>query len=390
VAGFVYDGDGNRVSATLGVTTTYYVGNYLEVTDGEVTRYYYAGEARVAMRKGPAGQAGTLFYLFGDHLGSTAVTADSSGTRLAELRYTPWGESRFSAGDTPTPLRFTGQREDATIGLYFYNARYYDPYLNRWIQPDSIIPDPANPQSLNRYSYVRNNPLRYTDPSGQCEVCKKAWNWLQVQYHKLQERWFWHNPWGLSADPGCGMTRRLPNAPSEIARRSAVASGSPVDPQMSQAVQWAEQLASLVSQFGNLWGPNAPIGRNEAVPLTEEQGLQISTGERFENVVRGQHGDLATRYLWTIDEQGVKIAWEQTPFDTDRGKIVPTNLSPEGAFFAGELWFVSDDELVINAGSGRYGYLRDDPVESARRYEVAIQMWEALGYRVTVIPLEQR
>lgn len=50
--------------------------------------------------------------------------------------------------------------------MYFYNARYYDPYLNRFLSPDSIIPDPQNPQDLNRYSYTRNNPLRYTDPTG--------------------------------------------------------------------------------------------------------------------------------------------------------------------------------------------------------------------------------
>ena len=52
--------------------------------------------------------------------------------------------------------------------MYFYNARYYDPYLNRFISPDTIIPDPQNPQDLNRYSYTRNNPVRYTDPTGHC------------------------------------------------------------------------------------------------------------------------------------------------------------------------------------------------------------------------------
>jgi hypothetical protein len=66
-AGFVYDGDGNRVSATFGVTTTYYVGSYFELTGSEVTRYYDAGGQRVGLRRRPAGQAGTLFYLFGDH-----------------------------------------------------------------------------------------------------------------------------------------------------------------------------------------------------------------------------------------------------------------------------------------------------------------------------------
>jgi RHS repeat-associated protein len=82
------------------------------------------------------------------------------------LRYHPWGGTRYTSGTTPTARRFTGQIEDAAIGLYFYNARYYDPYLNRFISPDTIIPDPANPQSLNRYSYVLNNPLKYTDPTG--------------------------------------------------------------------------------------------------------------------------------------------------------------------------------------------------------------------------------
>ena len=76
------------------------------------------------------------------------------------------GETRFSDGATPTTWRFTGQREDATIGLYYFNARYLDPQLGRFTQPDTIVPQPGNPQALNRYSYVLNNPLRYTDPTG--------------------------------------------------------------------------------------------------------------------------------------------------------------------------------------------------------------------------------
>jgi RHS repeat-associated protein len=56
--------------------------------------------------------------------------------------------------------------KESGLGLYDYNARYYDPYINRWIQPDTIILDPGNPQSFNRYSYVYSNPLRYQDSSG--------------------------------------------------------------------------------------------------------------------------------------------------------------------------------------------------------------------------------
>ncbi len=56
--------------------------------------------------------------------------------------------------------------KDASDGLMYYGARYYEGYLNRWTQPDSIIPDWYNPQSLNRYSYGLNNPVKYRDPSG--------------------------------------------------------------------------------------------------------------------------------------------------------------------------------------------------------------------------------
>ncbi len=59
-----------------------------------------------------------------------------------------------------------GQRWDATIGLYFYNARYYDPLLGRFVQPDTLVPEPGKPQALNRYSYGMNNPLRFADPTG--------------------------------------------------------------------------------------------------------------------------------------------------------------------------------------------------------------------------------
>ncbi|OGO23025.1 MAG: hypothetical protein A2144_11670 [Chloroflexi bacterium RBG_16_50_9] len=105
----------------------------------------------------------TLKYVHQDHLGGTSVVSDASGALVNSIKYTPWGLTR--AGDVPTDKKFTGQRLDNT-GLYYYGARYYDPQIGRFISPDTIVPSPANPQSLNRYSYVLNNPLKYTDPSG--------------------------------------------------------------------------------------------------------------------------------------------------------------------------------------------------------------------------------
>jgi RHS repeat-associated protein len=63
---------------------------------------------------------------------------------------------------------FTGQRWDSGTGLYWHNSRWYDPLIGRFIQADTIVPQPGNPQALNRYSYTLNNPVKYTDPTGHC------------------------------------------------------------------------------------------------------------------------------------------------------------------------------------------------------------------------------
>ena len=167
---FVYDGDGQRIKATLSGVTTAYLGNYYEWSNSAYKKYYYAGTQRIAVNDN-----GTLYWLLGDHLGSTSITANSGGGWYAEQRYKPWGEKRYPAGAStlPTRHRFTGQIEDVEIGLYFYGARMYSSALGRFISADTIVPNPSGPQSLNRFSYTRNNPLKYIDPSGHKE-CEKA------------------------------------------------------------------------------------------------------------------------------------------------------------------------------------------------------------------------
>ncbi len=117
-----------------------------------------------------------LSYLIGDHLGSTSLTTNASGTKIGEMKYYPYGETRYSWGSTPTDRRFTGQwQEDvAALGsLYDYGARMYSPLVGRFLSADTIVPNPKNPQSLNRFAYVQNNPLKYTDPTGHllCNGC---------------------------------------------------------------------------------------------------------------------------------------------------------------------------------------------------------------------------
>ncbi len=79
----------------------------------------------------------------------------------------PFGEVRTEVGTiSQTDFGYTGQRSISMLSIMDYIARMYDPAIGRFIQPDTIIPSPANPQSWNRYSYVLNNPVRYSDPSG--------------------------------------------------------------------------------------------------------------------------------------------------------------------------------------------------------------------------------
>jgi RHS repeat-associated protein len=96
--------------------------------------------------------------------------------RKGELRHT-WTSAPATTPAYQLPsYTFTGQyshMDDPStaavtegFGLMFYNARWYDPYLNHFTQPDTIVPDPYNSQDWNRYAYARNNPLKYTDPSG--------------------------------------------------------------------------------------------------------------------------------------------------------------------------------------------------------------------------------
>jgi hypothetical protein len=110
-ASLVYDGDGQRVKGTVGGVTTAYVGNWYEWSGSTGKKYYSAGGARIAMN-----DAGTVRYLLGDHLGSTTITADTSGNRVAEVLYKAWGETRYSFSTTPTTFRYTGQRQESGLG----------------------------------------------------------------------------------------------------------------------------------------------------------------------------------------------------------------------------------------------------------------------------------
>jgi RHS repeat-associated protein len=158
---YTYNADSARVKKVVGSTTTYYIGNWYEVTNNVATKYYYFGAQRVAMKQGSA-----VTYLHGDHLSSTSVASNASGALVSRQSYYAFGAVRTTEGTLPTDYTFTGQKNDAASALMFYNARYYDANIGRFTQADTMVPNPLNPQTLNRYAYTLNNPLKYIDPSG--------------------------------------------------------------------------------------------------------------------------------------------------------------------------------------------------------------------------------
>ncbi len=126
--------------------------------------YSLAGQA-IAVRVSGDPEAGNngLFYIHSDHLGSTSVMSDESGAQVGPTtRYTPFGDYRTGGQSEITDRGYTGHRENRGIGLTYMNARYYLPGTGRFLSADTIVPDPANPQSFNRYSYVNNSPTTHT------------------------------------------------------------------------------------------------------------------------------------------------------------------------------------------------------------------------------------
>ncbi len=216
------------ITAGAAVTETHYVGQHYETTlnSGDTKYYFIAGQFVAFERSSGYGVDWGRRFVFRDHpstalrtgLGSTNVIINAaSGLLLWRDRYLPLGDVRdtYRKDNNPsfslqTQYRFTGQRLESRLGtpesgldrgLYFYGARWYDSSLGRFIQADTIVPQPGNPQALNRYSYVLNNALRYTDPTGmfsEDEIMKyygvKTWEEVLALYEKggrLEGLWGW-------------------------------------------------------------------------------------------------------------------------------------------------------------------------------------------------------
>ena len=259
---YAYDEGERRIKKTANGRVTYYVSaDYEEVWKGdqrvEVTKHYYSGEQKVATRDSDG-----LKYLYPDHLGSTSRMADGHGTQVKAIYYLPFGGTAVEHGDAKARYRYTGKEKDDT-GLYYYGARYYDDALGRFLAADSLLPSVYDPQQLNRYAYVRNNPVRLVDPDGH-------------EPHDVSPDVF--GPWPMPSLPGTTHTHKVPRGFLEILVDAAIGAGLTLTGQFgrSVAIAPAVPLSGDPSQAVYLGVVSWPSPFNEAVRVLEDVWRQTA------------------------------------------------------------------------------------------------------------------
>ncbi len=207
-AEFIYNADQQRVRMILktsGTTTRtkYYFGSSCEreVAGGVTTQYIWIGGdayTAVALAKKVGTGAWTVSNIFRDPLGT--ITHLKTGITTDEYSFDAWGRRRNATNWTYTldaydkalfaDRGFTGHEYLDDFKLYNMNGRLYDPVVARFLSPDPVVQDPSFTQSLNRYSYCLNNPLKYNDPSGEFWNLLLVWggnyviNWLDNSINK--------------------------------------------------------------------------------------------------------------------------------------------------------------------------------------------------------------
>jgi RHS repeat-associated protein len=178
VGGFTYyyDADGTRMEKSSGSSgTMYWMGPSGALTETDLTgtineEYVYFNGERIARVDRPSG---TVHYYFSDRLGSSNVIASSSATVQEQYFYYPYGGMQSSTGSDPNHYKFTGKERDTESNLDEFGARYYASGTGRFMTPDWAARPIAvpyavfgDPQSLNLYGYVRNDPVTRADADG--------------------------------------------------------------------------------------------------------------------------------------------------------------------------------------------------------------------------------
>ncbi|HYC91990.1 MAG TPA: RHS repeat-associated core domain-containing protein [Thermoanaerobaculia bacterium] len=229
--------------------TTYYLPS-VRIENGVARKYYGSFAERLEV----PGDRQLRFY-HPDHLGSSSVMTDSTGTPIRRAAYLPWGQERGVEGTFVPKRQFNFKEKDAT-GFYDYGARLYAPVTGRWLSPDSVLSD-----GMNRYAYARNNPWTRVDPSG--HTSRGFWARTTVVDQRdfseyILYQWFW-------ADPPLSGRFVAANPNLERSEWQVVETGSVVSAFWLDTGKWEKRI--LLDH-----------GRTDDVPLDEIVSTSTSIG----------------------------------------------------------------------------------------------------------------
>jgi RHS repeat-associated protein len=172
-ANYYYDGEGERVAKSNGTLYLFGTGSApvmeTDLSGNLIAEYIFANGSRMATRK----SSGSVYYYFADQVGSAQVVTGALGGVQQKIEYHPYGEETIITNSVTNNYRFTGKEHDSETNDDYFGARYYGSSFGRFLTPDwaaTPVPNPyavmGNPQTLNLYSYVENNPITGTDPDG--------------------------------------------------------------------------------------------------------------------------------------------------------------------------------------------------------------------------------
>jgi RHS repeat-associated protein len=211
---YAYDSTGQRVRQTVSdgdvITTTLYPDQYAEVRGDQFVRYVFDDQQRIAQSKSTldpsrllccfnepvttnltttlsVSPTTTLWYIV-DHLGGTNLILDTVGKVVSEMAYYPYGLTRYELNQVEPYYQFTGKELDKS-GFYYYGARFYDPLLGMFINPDPLYTETLtkkqlhNPQMLNLFTYALNSPLKFIDADG-----RDVMPFLEVKPYELPSK----------------------------------------------------------------------------------------------------------------------------------------------------------------------------------------------------------
>ncbi|HEY1528422.1 MAG TPA: RHS repeat-associated core domain-containing protein [Candidatus Angelobacter sp.] len=316
---YTYDPEMGRVRKDVSgqpSTEYYYFGSEVvaeqNVSTSAWTNYVFFDGERVARREYPAGN---VFYYFSDHLKTASVITDASGTIKSESDYYPWGgELQFTANDS-NHYKFTGKERDTESGLDDFGARYYSDWLGRFITPDwaakaTAVPYAVfgDPQTLNLYSYVRNNPITKADLDGHCDWCQSLKNFVtfngwntddelkqkEQEYDKSVRIWL-VNQYGLNPKDVAQLTPKQADKLSDaldagkggvtvdgvkIVVQAAAQAAAVVPTTLSNTLSHIDKTGSAPSgqQGGGTWA-NDGRGGGQVLPKTDASGKAITYRE---------------------------------------------------------------------------------------------------------------